>query len=91
MATSVLDLIKESQQLEKTKQRLFNPGTEDFVVVFQTKPYTLHAQEIEEFDYYVAEHIKKHLANYLMGKSQTRNPNEHDWNKIYKKIEVDLL
>ena len=90
MATSVHDLIRESEALASTRKKIFNPDLEDFTVNFHGEPYTIHAQEIEEFDHPVAEHIKKHLAKYLMGKSGSNSlPTEADWDKINKKIEVD--
>lgn len=92
MVTHAHELQAEQDRLAKTRKRLFNPDKDDFTVRFHGKPVTIHAKEIEEFDYFVAEHIKKHLAKHLMGKNEAiQNPQPEDWEALYKKIEVEDL
>lgn len=87
MAITVGDLEYQAQQPKKVK--IFNPDFDDFTVKYDGQDYTLHAQEIEVFDAVIANHIKKHLADKLMGLSGITIPTDEDWQKIYKKIEVD--
>jgi len=80
----------QSRALEKETLRIYNPDTEDFTVKFNGVSYTIPALEIAEFPYFVANHIKKHLADLLLAKRGTKTNPEDDLKEIYKEIEVSL-
>lgn len=79
-----------------TPTKLYNPTLEDFTCTFADDnnhpiPYTLHAQEIEEFPGYIADHIKKMLSMKIYNEKysgiKTREAVMPD---ILKEIEVTL-
>ena len=87
MATTVSDL---EYQAEKPKMvKLFNPDFDDLEVKWHGEMVVFHAQEIAEFAPDLANYLKKYLASVLMNKTGKGYPTEDDWQKIYKKIEVD--
>jgi hypothetical protein len=87
MAITVGDL---QYQAEKPKMvKLFNPDFDDFKVKWHGEEIVFHAQEIAEFEAPIANHVKKHLADKLMGQTGISYPSAEEWQKIYKKIEVD--
>jgi hypothetical protein len=71
-------------------KRIYNPDIADFTCIFQGKPYTICSFEMTEFPLYVAEHIKKHLANHLLHKRGVKNNPQSDLVEIYKEIEVTI-
>lgn len=67
---------------------------EDFTVTYADEknnpiPYTIHAQEIETFPHYLAEHIKKHLSMKIYNdKYSGIRTRESIMPEILKEIEV---
>jgi hypothetical protein len=90
----VHELRHRAKENEVKKVRLYNPDTEDFQVQFNDgngpKIYEIHALEIEEFPFHVANHIKKHLANKLLNKRGIKVNPQADIEKIKQEIEVSI-
>lgn len=60
------DLVRESKNQDLTP--IYNPDSEDFKFQYDSKPYILHAGEIERFPKQITDHAKKHLTNHLINK-----------------------
>lgn len=45
-----------------TPTSLYNPFSEDFTTLWDGKPYTIKSREIDTFPKWLADHIKKGLA-----------------------------
>lgn len=90
MATSVADLIIEHELNQHKKVRLYNPDIVDFVVKYHGQMVTFHAQEIETFDYDLAQYLKNCLVQHLLGKNGILIPNEEDIKKYQDQVEVIL-
>ena len=86
----VADLQRESMLKDAQIVRLCNPDIKDFTVNYSGKPYTVPANDIAAFPLKIAEHVKKHLARYLLNKRGVKNTPEADLKEIYKEIEVNL-
>lgn len=68
---------------------VYNPDTEDFIVRYDGTEYVLKALEATEFeDDAVAEHAKKHLAQYLFNKRGAKFP-ALELPRIMAELEVD--
>lgn len=68
MTSTVRQLKREAKENASKKVKIFNPDDEDFTRKFEGKPYTIHAQEVGEFPFTIANHLKKHLKYHLMYK-----------------------
>jgi hypothetical protein len=83
--------LKNAYEINMDKQvRLLNPDVDDFTVKWHGTDYTIHAQEIESFPYYLAQHIRKHLAGHLLGKEGKKVITDEDWQRVYAKIDVNI-
>jgi len=69
---------------------IFNPDIDDFTVPYGRKNYTIRAMEIQQFKFFIADHIKKHLATHLMNKrgGAKDGNSETTLRAIRKEIEV---
>jgi len=88
MTKTVDDLEYSQRTLAKQKVRIFNPDDKDFTVKWHGEPVTARALEIGEFEYHVAQHIKKHLATHLVNKKGIAIPTDEDRQEVIKQIEV---
>ena len=70
--------------------KIYNPDTADFTVNYHGEPYTIHALEITEFPFPIANHIKKHLADHLLNKRGVKVNPQDDLKKYFEEIEVSL-
>ncbi|RLG43309.1 MAG: hypothetical protein DRN81_06795 [Thermoproteota archaeon] len=68
MASNVSDLKREADQRNKKTRRIYNPLTDDFIVKYSGKKYTLPALDWGEFVLYLADHIEKHLIDKIINK-----------------------
>ena len=90
MAKSVAQLKREAQSNEVITKRIYNPDSKDFTHRFGGKDYTVRAREIEEFPYYIANHLKKHLAFHVLVKRGQVKQRDHYLPKIEEEIEVKI-
>lgn len=65
MTRTVKTWKREAEEMAEKKVNIFNPSDEDFTVNYCGNTYTIHAQELEEYLYPVAQHIKRHLADHI--------------------------
>lgn len=84
---TVKGLKREAKENASKKVKIFNPDNEDFKVSWGGTHYTLHAQEIKEFDYSVAKHIKEKLKYHLLYK---RNVEKKSSSILLKEIEKEI-
>lgn len=83
--------LREQAYIDSQKKvRLFNPGKKDFTFNFNGAPHTIPAMEIKEFDFYVARHLKKHLAEKLLDEENVEYKTPHLIEEKYKLIEVTI-
>ncbi len=86
--------VKEMQRVADSNKdklvRLYNPDTDDFTCNWHGDPYTIHALEMEEYPTPIADHLKKHLADYIFHKRGTKVNAEDDLKAIFKEIEVEI-
>ena len=86
--------VRELRHLaEKNKDktvRIYNPDTEDFTWKYHGKEYTIPALNMEQFPVDIANHLKKHLADYILNIRGVKDNPEDDLKKIYKEIEVEI-
>ena len=86
-----VDDLKLAQEIKnKQEVRLFNPLDDDFTVRWHGKPLTVNALEITVLPRPEAEHIKKHLIDYIINQRSIHMPTEKDRKAIAKEIEVEL-
>lgn len=88
-----MDKHELQHQAEVNSQKtisLYNPDTNDFTCNYVGKPYTIQALEITKFPFYIAHHIKKHLADHLLHKRGIKENPEADLENIFKEIEVNI-
>lgn len=74
---------------------LYNPLRSDFTVTYATDdgppmPYTIPSLEIKTFPSYIADHIKKHLAQEVIGSRGVRLNYDDDYKEALKEIEVTV-
>ena len=86
----VSELQRLAEHYKNKTVRIYNPDTEDFTVNYEQKPYTINALEMQEFPYFIAQHIKKHLADKLLHKRGTKINPQDDLENIKREIEVEL-
>lgn len=87
-------MLKEPQR-DETPTSLFNPLFEDFTVQRAdddnvVHSYTLHSQEIETFPAYIANHIKRKLAEKIYVDKYPQRTKESIMPEILAEIEVHL-
>lgn len=75
---------------DETPRYLYNPSKEDFTVTWDSKPYTLHSEELEKFPMYLANHIAKHLAHKLVMERGVKTNYDDDIVRMREEIEVTL-
>lgn len=76
-----------------TPTSIYNPMTEDFTTTYANEdnepiPYTCPAQEISTFPAYIANKIKKNLAQVIVFKRGVKTNYEDDYNEVLKEISV---
>lgn len=86
--TTIDEFEYRQRNLADKKIKLFNPDDRDFTVNYHGKPVTIHALEIEEFDYHVGQHIKKHLVKHLLGKADKIIATDEEIKEVEQKVEV---
>lgn len=79
-------------QPNRTPKYIHNPLYEDFSCTYATDDgppitYTLHAQDIEKFPTYLANHIAKHLAQHIVGVRGVKTNYDDDFKAALKEIE----
>lgn len=77
------------------KIRLYNPLPENFSITYDTNgdgnplTYIFHAQEIEEFEPEVAEHIRNHLGYKIAMKNKGKGTFEIAYEKALQQINLE--
>jgi len=82
----LLQLKEEFSQNSNKKVFIFNPTTDDFVVEWSGVPYLIPSLEVKEFDFPLAQHIKKHLLEFAFNKSGGEISRE----ELLKQIETNV-
>ena len=82
----VADIEREARDKQKQDVRLFNPGLEDFKVKQGEKEHLVRAMEISTFKQFEADHIEKHLADFVM--NQRGLSKDTDRQKVIEEIRV---
>ena len=83
-------------QPNRTPKYIHNPLFEDFSVNYATDEgpsitYTIHAQDIQAFPTYLANHITKHLAHHIVTTRGVKTNYDDDLKEAIREIEdVDL-
>jgi hypothetical protein len=89
MATSVRQLREEAIENATKKVSLHNPDDKDFEYQWFGKKGVFPAQSTQEFDYFTAQHIRKHLAEHLLyTRGSEKNALEAALAEIYKEIDT---
>jgi hypothetical protein len=82
--------VQDIEHLAKKKdgktKTVFNPTNKDFSWKWDGKEHTIPKGEGVEFDIVVAEHLAKHLADYILTDSGIKTDNEEERNKCLKTI-----
>lgn len=83
--------VKHLAELNKDKTlRIYNPSTDDFTVKYEGKEYSIGALDMQEYPYHIANHIKKHLADYILHERGIKTNPQDDLAEIKKEIEVSI-
>lgn len=73
-----------------TPKKIFNPDTEDFSVMFALEKipekYTIRSRETLTFPTYLADHITKHLVQYIVLKRGVKTNYEDEYEKVKKEV-----
>jgi hypothetical protein len=76
------------------QKSLYNPLKEDFTVQWagdgNPQDYTIHAGEIGTYSIPLANHIEKHLADFIYGKRGQKTNHDDDIAEIIKEIGVTI-
>lgn len=88
-------MFDQPQQPNNTPTYIYNPSKEDFTHTYanaENEPieYTVPAGELQQYPYYLAQHLAKHLADKVMGDRGIRVNPEADHAAIMKEILVEL-
>lgn len=75
---------------------IFNPLNEDFSVDYDVPgkgrtTFTIHAREAESFPTYIANHVKKHLANRVLHTRGVRFNVDADLQEIGREIDAEPI
>jgi len=90
MANSVRTLKMEAEDRKHQTKRIYNPSSEDFTVAHAGVSHTIYAGQIQEFQVDIANHIRKHLAEFLLNKRGDWSNYDRDMKKLYEEIDVTI-
>jgi hypothetical protein len=82
-----LSQLKEQVLANSTKKVfIFNPTTENFTCQSAGTDVTINSFEAKEFDYFLAQHVKKHLLDFAFDKANGEKTRE----ELLKEIEPNV-